>query len=311
MATSKPSRKRRVKKGVKRVSPNQHNRHYKGKRVKKNNYERVQNIVFSISLVISMFLTCGFMSLVAAPTEGQENEATVSESENQTIVENTLNTTKEFKMIMITNDPAPYMVTLENDNVPESTEPTTNSDDAETSTDANVTIEETTETVEESNETTDADVEEASIGIVENAETEAEAESESYFDYTDDDVKLLGNLMYAEEGVLFWRLEHDEAMYAHELCGSVLLHRVELGIGGDNMYDIIFTGSGYAKSTRSRIESGELDVPDEVYELAERLLKDGPTGPKNLIFQAQFIQGEIYEHINNQYFCLSAKYPAE
>ncbi len=140
---------------------------------------------------------------------------------------------------------------------------------------------------------------------------------EPYFNYTADDVKLLGDLMYAEEGVLIYlseytdQINYEEAKEAHKLCGSVLLHLLELGICGDDMQSIIFTGNAYAQITRDRILSGQLEVPQEVYEWAEELLRDGPIGPKNLVFQAEFIQGPIYRHIYNQYFCTSEYFPAE
>ena len=41
---------------------------------------------------------------------------------------------------------------------------------------------------------------------------------------------------------------------------------------------------------------------------AEDLLRDGPIGPENLVFQSQFEQGDqVYWTYGNQIFCLSYK----
>lgn len=121
--------------------------------------------------------------------------------------------------------------------------------------------------------------------------------------YTDEDVKLLGDLMYAEEGVLFQKVSYEEAKLAHMLAGSVVINRKEHErFEGDSIKEIIYTEGQYATSTLERL--GNIDTAEEIYEWAEELLRDGPKGPTNLVWQAEFKQGPIYEKIYNQYFCL-------
>lgn len=49
-------------------------------------------------------------------------------------------------------------------------------------------------------------------------------------------------------------------------------------------------------------------MPDIVYTWAEELLRKGPIGPNNLIYQSESQQGEEYELIDNQYFGIEPKY---
>ena len=57
-------------------------------------------------------------------------------------------------------------------------------------------------------------------------------ENEKIVAYTDEDLKLLSRLMYAEEGVLLQRQSMENAELAHKLCGSVVLHRTKMGYLG-------------------------------------------------------------------------------
>lgn len=121
--------------------------------------------------------------------------------------------------------------------------------------------------------------------------------------YTDEEVRLLGDLMYAEEGVLFWKISDEEAKLAHQLAGSVVLHRKNHErFKGETIEDIIYTKGQYATTTLEKL--GNIDTPEEVYEWAEALLRDGPMGPTNLVWQSEFEQGPVYKIIYNQYFCL-------
>jgi hypothetical protein len=48
----------------------------------------------------------------------------------------------------------------------------------------------------------------------------------------------------------------------------------------------------------------EKEPNDRAYEIAEDLLRNGSMLPENVIFQAQFEQGDgIYEKVQNMYFC--------
>ena len=121
------------------------------------------------------------------------------------------------------------------------------------------------------------------------------------------DVDLLANIMYAEEGV-FIENDPENAEMAHKLCGSVVLHRMEVNFGGaTTMEEVLNAENQYAGATKRRIRNGQ-DIPDVVYKWAEELLTTGPIGPRNMVYQAQFKQGKVYDKIGNQYFCISDKF---
>lgn len=114
------------------------------------------------------------------------------------------------------------------------------------------------------------------------------------------EVILLAKLMHAEEGVLRQKLSPKEAKKAHMLCGSVVLHRKNMHyMGANTIADVIYTPGQYGS-----IKNLEQEVPEETIEWARELLQNGPLGPEDMIFQAEFPQGEdIFEYIGNQYFC--------
>ena len=122
-----------------------------------------------------------------------------------------------------------------------------------------------------------------------------------------EDINLLAQIMYAEEGILFqyYEKDPDKVERVHKLCGSVVLHRIENHYrNAETISDVLYSNGQYAKATLDRVESNK-EIPEVIYQWAEELLRDGSLGPENLIFQAQFKQGqEVYEHIYNQYFCL-------
>lgn len=121
--------------------------------------------------------------------------------------------------------------------------------------------------------------------------------------YTSEDVELLARLMYAEEGIFIYRLPENEAKYVNQLAGSVVLHRKNMNYrGAETIEEVIYDKGQYAC-----VENGSIyqEVPDIVYKWAEELLKEGPLGPENMIYQAEFEQGsEVFDHIGNQYFCM-------
>ena len=118
--------------------------------------------------------------------------------------------------------------------------------------------------------------------------------------------ELLASLMYHEEGVLLSRIDYEDAKRAHLLAGSVVLHRTNMNfMGAETIEDTIFAPGQYIHTLPKLANP----VPEEVLEWAGELLENGPIGPKDLIYQAQFIQGDgIYAHIDNQYFCTDGEY---
>ena len=121
--------------------------------------------------------------------------------------------------------------------------------------------------------------------------------------YQESDVELLAHLMYAEEGIFIYKLSEEDAKRVSMLAGSVVIHRANSNyMGAENIKDVIYTPGQYDCVNRGTINQ---EVPEIVYEWAKELLENGPIGPENLVFQAEFEQGsETFEHIGNQYFCL-------
>ena len=139
---------------------------------------------------------------------------------------------------------------------------------------------------------------------VEEVIIEDKEEPEMITFYTEEDVELLARLMYAEEGVLLQRQSMEDAELAHKLCGSVILHRTEMGyLGADSIEETIYAEGQYADTTLQKLSTQE--APEIVKKWAEELLTDGPIGPENMIYQSEFPQGKVYTTIDNQYFgCL-------
>lgn len=135
-----------------------------------------------------------------------------------------------------------------------------------------------------------------------------------YMPYTEEDVEFLAQTMYAEEGKFFaiYKDNLELVEKVHKLAGSVVIHRA------DNEYrdattiqQVVFTKGQYAEQTQERVREGQ-EMPDIVYVWAEELLRDGPIGPNNLIYQSESQQGDQYgEPIGNQYFGTEPSLPRE
>lgn len=136
---------------------------------------------------------------------------------------------------------------------------------------------------------------EESVTVVETREAESIGNT-----ICEDDVLLLAKLMHAEEGVLRAKLPYEEAKQAHMLCGSVILNRLNMKHLGDTTIEEVIYAPGQYACTENLNQA----VPEETIEWARELIENGPIGPNNMIYQAEFEQGSsTYAHIGNQYFC--------
>ncbi len=117
---------------------------------------------------------------------------------------------------------------------------------------------------------------------------------------SENDAILLAKLMHAEEGVLRVKLSYEDAKRAHMLCGSVVLNRLNMHYLGDTTITEVI----YAPGQYECVKNLDQAVPEETVEWARELIENGPIGPSNMVYQAEFEQGsETYDHIGNQYFC--------
>lgn len=111
----------------------------------------------------------------------------------------------------------------------------------------------------------------------------------------DYDLELLAHLIYAEAGSDWC---DDEMLYG---VGSVVLNRMASDYYPDNMYDVIYDKGQYACTWDGNIEK---EPNERAYRIARDLLMYGSTLPPNVIFQAQFKQGDgVYKKVQNMYFC--------
>ncbi|WP_206459324.1 cell wall hydrolase [Anaerovorax sp. IOR16] len=120
--------------------------------------------------------------------------------------------------------------------------------------------------------------------------------------YTEDEKIILAKAITAEAGC--WWLSEEHKL----LAGSVVLNRVEHELFPNTIEDVVYAEGQYAS-----VKNGKFDkiIPsDESLKLAEKLLEDGSICPDNVVFQAEFKQGDgVYKKIYDEtlgtttYFC--------
>ena len=119
-------------------------------------------------------------------------------------------------------------------------------------------------------------------------------------------VLLLGDVMYIEAEEY---INDENAEEVFKAVGSAALNRVYSNLFPNTLYEVIHQGEGtkrqqYAQGTLNKI--GHAGTPDIVYQWAEELIENGPTAPKNMVFQANFKQGQgVWLHYGKLYFCIS------
>lgn len=136
-------------------------------------------------------------------------------------------------------------------------------------------------------------IQEATIKEITEPETETTIESTTVKAVNENELYLLAHLMYAEysDGT-------NEQMQLY--IGSVVLNRMKHGSYPDTMYEVIYQRGQYACTWDGNFEK----EPDaETWSNAEKLLQSGSVLPDNVVYQAEFIQGDVYAHIGNTYFC--------
>ena len=154
-----------------------------------------------------------------------------------------------------------------------------------------------------------SNVEDIEIDLEESSLNSVELSYDAEKSY-DNDTELLAQLMYAEEGVFLCEYEEnpEKVERVFKLAGSVVLHRLENNFkGAETIYDVIYTKGQYAEQTLQRVSEGQ-EIPEIVYTWSEELLTDGAIGPKGLIYQSEFPQGEEYDQIGNQIFGVNKNY---
>lgn len=120
--------------------------------------------------------------------------------------------------------------------------------------------------------------------------------------YTEEDVYMLGDLMYAGTEGHLEGVGKEDTERAMKLWGQVALNWQNLR-DNQKLKDVIFSHL-YDQEIQDKI--GNIDTPQEVYKWAEELLQDGSYAPGNLLHSFYIpVEGhKEYEHIGNIYFYL-------
>lgn len=119
--------------------------------------------------------------------------------------------------------------------------------------------------------------------------------------YTEEDLDLLARLITAEMGASW--VSDEIQLYV----GSVVLNRMQHSLFPDTLYDVIYAKGQYSPTWTGAINN----TPDErTIENARQLLEHGSVLPENVVFQANFPQGdgvyyEYYDEVlgTTTYFC--------
>lgn len=114
--------------------------------------------------------------------------------------------------------------------------------------------------------------------------------------YSKEEHELLAAVLMAENGA-DW--VSDRTVY---LTGCVILNRVNSEYYPDTLEGVIFQSGQYACTWNGGLY--KYPTSDRCYMIAEELLMNGVPEeiPKNLLYQAEFVQGKVYEKIDGTYF---------
>ena len=127
------------------------------------------------------------------------------------------------------------------------------------------------------------------------AEIIIEKEEPEEKEISERELYLLAHLINGEAGASYYSNKHR--LYV----GSVVLNRVKSEYFPDTIEEVIYQRSQYACTWDGNFDR---EPSEESWEIAERLLKEGSALPENVVYQAEFEQGEgIYEEIEGSYFC--------
>lgn len=151
-----------------------------------------------------------------------------------------------------------------------------------------------TEPQEVNSESNMTDIEIVETSIVEEVDTQET--STTINGYTDEDYQYLLMTIVGEAQ----NCSKQHQMYV----GSVVLNRLnnkKYFSYANTIKDVVLAKGQYACFSDGNAYKTPTDLNKEV---ARELLENGSVLPSNVIFQAQFVQGDgIYEQIGNTYFC--------
>ena len=123
--------------------------------------------------------------------------------------------------------------------------------------------------------------------------------------YTDEELEILALIVYQEAGGD--RVSDD----TRRLVAQVFLNRVNDSRFPDSFYEVATAERQYGRLYWTGIvwpdrasSQGEAHAVERAYKIAQEVLESAePICPAGVIFQAEFVQGDIYAEQDGMYFC--------
>ena len=123
--------------------------------------------------------------------------------------------------------------------------------------------------------------------------------------YTDEELEILALIVYQEAGGD--RVSDD----TRRLVAQVFLNRVNESRFPDSFYEVATAERQYGRLYWTGIvwpdrasSQEEAHAVERAYKIAQEVLEsDEPICPEGVIFQAEFVQGDIYAEQDGMYFC--------
>ena len=123
--------------------------------------------------------------------------------------------------------------------------------------------------------------------------------------YTDEELEILALIVYQEAG------EDRVSDDTRRLVAQVFLNRVNDSRFPDSFYEVAtaerqygrlyWTGIVWPDRASSQVEAHAVE---RAYKISQEVLEsDEPVCPEGVIFQAEFVQGDIYAEQDGMYFC--------
>ena len=123
--------------------------------------------------------------------------------------------------------------------------------------------------------------------------------------YTDEELDILALIVYQEAG------GDGVSDDTRRLVAQVFLNRVNDSRFPDSFYEVATAKRQYGRLYWTGIiwpdrasSQAEAHAVERAYKIAQEVLEsDEPVCPEGVIFQAEFVQGEIYAEQDGMYFC--------
>ena len=123
--------------------------------------------------------------------------------------------------------------------------------------------------------------------------------------YTDEELEILALIVYQEAGGD--KVSDD----TRRLVAQVFLNRVNDSRFPDSFYEVATSERQYGRLYWTGIvwpdrasSQEEAHAVERAYKIAQEVLEsDEPVCPEDVIFQAEFVQGDIYAEQDGMYFC--------